>query len=209
MSKADFITELDKYLPEGTSESVVDLIYEKNVQLVITRQRNSKLGDYRPAFGRKGHQISINHNLNPYSFLITLIHEIAHFYVWIKHRNEVKPHGIEWKNQFRELMIPFLQERVFPENLEKVLANHLKNPKASSVADPILRKELIKFDAKQVTLLDEIPHKSIFLFNGNRVFRKEEKLRTRYRCFDMVHKKYYLINKSAEVELINRDFIKD
>lgn len=207
MTKEQYIAELDKYLPPNTAPEVVELIFNKQIRLVITKARNSKLGDYRPAFRGKGHQITINHNLNQYSFLITLIHEIAHFYVWLEFENTVKPHGQEWKDQFKKLLIPFIRANVFPDHLSLALAKHMKNPKASSTSDPALRKELIKYDDRPVTLLEDIPHHAIFLFNDNRVFRKEEKQRTRYRCFDIVNKKYYLINRSAEVRLINKEFI--
>ena len=209
MTREQYASELDKFLPSNTSEQVVDLIYDQKIRLIVTKARDSKLGDFRPEFGNRGHQITINHNLNPYSFLITLIHEIAHYYVWIKYKNNVKPHGVEWKNQFKILLFPFIKGDVFPDHLRLALVKHMKNPKASSTVDPNLRKELIKYDSTPVTLLEDIPPNSIFLFNQKRVFRKENKQRTRYRCFDIINKKYYLINRSAEVKLINREFIKE
>ena len=39
----------------------------------------------------------MNNNLNKYSFLITITHEIAHMMIWEKHQNKVDPHGEEWK----------------------------------------------------------------------------------------------------------------
>ena len=46
--------------------------------------------------GRPHHRISVNENLNPYAFLITLLHEVAHMTTWEKHRlrmRRCRPHG--------------------------------------------------------------------------------------------------------------------
>ncbi len=40
------------------------------------------LGDYRNSHAGKGHRISVNGNLNKYSFLITLLHELAHLFTY-------------------------------------------------------------------------------------------------------------------------------
>ena len=63
---------LKAYLPDGSFELVMPLILQHRVHLTITRHRQTKLGDYRNAWGNKNHRISINGNLNKYSFLITL-----------------------------------------------------------------------------------------------------------------------------------------
>ena len=84
-----------------------------NCQLKIKKPRLTKLGDYRCPQNGKGHIISINNNLNPYAFLITLTHEIAHMMVWEKHQNKVLPHGSEWKEMFQKLMLNFLP--LFPK----------------------------------------------------------------------------------------------
>ena len=39
------------------------------------------------------HRISVNGNLNKYSFLITLIHELAHLLTFTQYKNRVDPHG--------------------------------------------------------------------------------------------------------------------
>ncbi|TDA81831.1 sprT domain-containing protein, partial [Halomonas marinisediminis] len=81
------------------------------------------------------HQITINANLNSYRFLITLIHEIAHFEAFEKYGRFIKPHGKEWKYTFQRLMLPLINPKVFPEQLLPLIANHFRNPKASSDTD--------------------------------------------------------------------------
>nr|WP_313791522.1 SprT-like domain-containing protein [Lacinutrix neustonica] len=52
--------------------------------------------------------MTINENLNHYKFLITLIHEIAHFEAYKAFGRYIKPHGLEWKRTFQKLMLPFI-----------------------------------------------------------------------------------------------------
>ncbi|HKP31618.1 MAG TPA: hypothetical protein VJT83_02790, partial [Chitinophagaceae bacterium] len=63
---------LNNYLPEGAGEIVMHYLQEYHVHLTITRERKSILGDYRHATRDRNHRISVNGNLNKYSFLITL-----------------------------------------------------------------------------------------------------------------------------------------
>jgi len=75
---------LAQYIPEEAIDKVLNRIIEKKVHLKITRGRRTKLGDYRPPVRHSNHRISINHDLNPYAFLITFIHEFAHLLVTLK-----------------------------------------------------------------------------------------------------------------------------
>ena len=60
--------QLQHYLPEGSFEEVSQYLLQYKVQLTITRERKSVLGDYRNSHADKNHRISINGNLNQYSF---------------------------------------------------------------------------------------------------------------------------------------------
>ena len=81
---------LQQYLPEGTALTMAKWIDYFQVELSLNRPRQSVLGDYRHPYNGKGHRISVNRDLNPYAFLITLIHEFAHLTNWNKHKNCVK-----------------------------------------------------------------------------------------------------------------------
>ena len=69
---------LDKYLPEQAVPVIAQWIYKYDFKLKIKKSRSSKYGDYRPPVKGQNHLITINHDLNKYAFLITLVHEIAH-----------------------------------------------------------------------------------------------------------------------------------
>ena len=166
----------------------------------ITRSRTSKLGDYRPAHHGNPHRITVNHNLNKYSFLITLTHEVGHLVAWNKYRNKILPHGKEWKEEFRSLLLPFFSLNIFPEDILKCLTNYSLNPKASSCTDLHLVKVLKKYDENSSFIhLEDIPVKCIFRLRNGREFIKGERIRKRFKCVDVSSKKEYLVSPVAEV----------
>ena len=189
-----------KHVPEYAQSYCYELWKEHNFTFKVSRKRNSKLGDYRFDPSKSSHQISVNHDLNRYSFLITYIHELAHLTTQVKFGNRVKPHGKEWKREFRTLMFPMLTDRVFPDEILRPLADHMKNPKASSTVDGKLLVALRNYDSNSIgTLLSHIEVNSQFLFNKT-VYKKLEKRRTRSICLNMNSGRKYLISESAQVQ---------
>ena len=57
---------------------------------------------------------------------------LAHFRVNQNFKNKIRPHGNEWKNTFQLMMLPFLNNIIFPDNILSKLANYLKNPSATT-----------------------------------------------------------------------------
>jgi len=198
------LNQLQSYLPAGSYEEVAHYLHHYKVQLTITRERKSILGDYRHSFADKNHRISVNGNLNSYSFLITLLHELAHLFTYERFGHRVSAHGTEWKNEYSKILSQFLLKKIFPADIEKVLLKTLKNPAASSCADDSLLRVLRKYDpAKEGTILVEtLPQGTLFKIKGERVFRKEEKVRKRYRCVEVKTGKVYLFSPVYEVEAI-------
>jgi hypothetical protein len=143
--------------------------------------------------------ITVNGNLNPWAFLITTIHEFAHLLAWNKFRNRVDPHGKEWKDQFKILLMPFIDKGVFPPDLEFALISYISNPSASSCVDADLTIELKKHDKHKMPFLQELEDGSVFLFN-DRVYTKGQKQRTRYKCVAEGTRTVYFISGLAEVE---------
>lgn len=191
---------LSDYLPEDAVEEAFNWIVEKDVHLKISKQRKTKLGDYRAPVRHSNHRISINHNLNKYSFLITFVHEFAHLLVWEKHKNRVEPHGKEWKEKYRDLMIVFLNKKIFPEDIEKVLTKSIENSKAASTSDLKLSRILKKYDAQNDFLtLEDLEENVVFFIEGGRRFKKGQKQRTRYKCQDIDNKKIYLVHALTAV----------
>ena len=195
-------TPLLNFIPNSAHSMINQLLVNDNLVIKVKNERKTKHGDYRELPNGK-HQITINANLNSYRFLITLIHEIAHFEAYNKFGRFIKPHGKEWKQTFQHLMLPFLRPEIFPMELLPLLAKHFKNPKASSDTDAQLALALKQFDeSNDKTFVFEVPLGQAFKLYNNRVFKKGNKRRKRFECVEVKTGKLYLFNPNAEVELL-------
>lgn len=194
---------LQKYLPEPAVEEIYSCIIRYKIHLRITKNRNTKLGDYRPAYNKQPHRISINYNLNPYSFLITLIHEIAHLVAFENYKCTIRPHGKEWKYFFKELMKPYFKLNVFPYEIQIALHNYLKNPIASSKANLILSRLLKKYDdeVKKGFFVEELPENTLFKTQNGKIFKRLEQKRKRIKCKCIDNDKLYLFDPLIRVFL--------
>ncbi|MEO1484821.1 MAG: SprT-like domain-containing protein [Bacteroidota bacterium] len=194
---------LQKYLPERAVEPCFELIKTHGVHLKVVNHRVTRHGDYRRMPGG-GHQITVNASLNPYRFLITLVHEIAHLVAFEKFGRRIKPHGLEWKRTFQHLMIPFIRPEIFPSALLPLIAHHFKNPKASSSTDARLSIALKAYDTEDRVnqYIFEIPEGSTFRIYNGKLFKKGNKRIKRYECVELGTGKVYLFQPNAEVELI-------
>jgi len=191
-----------KYLPERSVLIVFELIKSNNVSLKIVSERVTKHGDYRRTPDGK-HQITVNSNLNKYRFLMTLVHEIAHLIAIEKYGRNIKPHGIEWKHTYQQLMLPFINPSVFPNQLLPDIANHFKNPRASSDTDAKLSVLLKQFDEKtDKNYIFEIPFGSTFRIHNGKVFKKGNRRIKRYECMELSSGRVYLFQPNAEIELL-------
>ena len=194
---------LQKYLPERSVESCLGLIKANGVHLKIVNHRVTRHGDYRK-MPNGMHQITVNASLNKYRFLITLVHEIAHLVAFEKFGRRIKPHGIEWKQTFQQLMLPFIRPEIFPTKLLPVIAHHFKNPKASSSTDANLAIALKEFDIEErkKPYIYELPYGCIFRIYNGKSFKKGNKRIKRYECTELATGRLYLFQPNAEVELI-------
>lgn len=193
---------LKHYIPEQAIPHVLELLKHDHLVVKVKNERKTRHGDYKKLPNNK-HQITINANLNHYRFLITLIHEIAHFEAYQNHGRFIKPHGMEWKRTFQHLMLPLINPQVFPKQVLPLLAKHFKNPKASSDSDAKLALALKQFDeANDKTYVFEVPLGNAFKLYNGKIFKKGIKRTKRIECVEIKTGKVYLFNPNAEVELI-------
>ncbi len=196
---------LKKYIPEPAVETIATWIVEYDFKLKIKKERSTKLGDYTSPQNGFNHVITVNHNLNAYSFLITLVHEVAHLTTYNKFQNRVLPHGAEWKTEFKLLMNPLLTTEVFPIDVIYALRKYLQNPAASSCSDVHLLKTLKSYDEDEGQIFVEyLPHKTLFIYNNGKVFEKGERIRKRFRCIEISTGTVYLFNPLTEVEIFEK-----
>ncbi|MCH7410266.1 SprT-like domain-containing protein [Belliella sp. DSM 111904] len=201
-----FLQAFKKHLPEKAVSYCLSLWEETPFSFHITQERTSKLGDFRYRSNQKIQTITINHNLNPYQFLITYIHEVAHLRAFSTYGLKIKPHGIEWKRSFQKLLSPLLTSDVFPIEILIPLRRYMINPKASSGADTWLMIEIKKFDKKSKIenglYLNQVKTGSKFELRG-RVFEKLELRRTRVLCLELISGRKFLISNHAEVKPVS------
>jgi hypothetical protein len=196
------ISTLQQFLPPNTYEPVLQYLHQFNVHLTIARERRSILGDYRHRTHMHNHRISVNGNLNQYSFLITLLHELAHLLTFEKFGNKVQSHGREWKTIFGQLLDQFIKHDVFPDDIKQALLRSLHNPSASSCADDVLLRVLKSYDqknGKELIFVENLPEGALFKTHDGKIFRKGEKMRKRFKCEEVATKRLYLFSPLYEV----------
>ncbi|MBM3432646.1 MAG: SprT family zinc-dependent metalloprotease [Bacteroidetes bacterium] len=202
------IQTLSDFLPPNTAEPVIDYLQRYGVHLTITRARRSALGDYRHRYQHQPHRISVNGNLNPYAFLITLLHELAHLLTYERCGNRVLAHGKEWKHCFSDLLQIFLLNHSFPVPLENELKRTIRNPAASSCAEVGLIRILRQYDSPEKienrVLMEELAPLAEFSTSDGRHFRVDKKMRKRFLCTEQKTGKQYLFSPVYEVIPLGR-----
>ncbi len=205
MPKKDVpIAQLQDFLPDGVYGPVLQYLNQYKVHLTITKERKTVLGDYRHRTLQERHRISVNGNLNKYSFLITLLHELAHLLTFEQFGNRVQAHGKEWKAVYGQVLHQFVMTKVFPPDIEAELLQSLKNPAASSCAEEGLLRVLRRYDSipDSQKLVEELPDDSLFATSDGRIFAKGKKLRKRYLCKELKTGKTYLFSGLYPARLI-------
>ena len=200
------LNQLSTYLPDGTFEDVLLFLNEYKVHLTVSRERKSVLGDYRISQIHKNHKISVNGNLNKYAFLITLLHELGHMLAYEKYGKRIPPHGVQWKNEFGEILARFIIKKVFPGDIAE-LKRSIKSPAASSCAEDGLLRILKRYDPHRpgIFFIEELSSGSFFKVKGGKIYSKGNKVRKRYLCKEISSGKLYLFSPVAEVQLIEKD----
>jgi len=203
---------LAKHVPENAIKPIAKIIRDVGIQLRITRQRLSKLGDCKPAQNGSAHKLSINGNLNPYEFLLVFLHELAHIRVFEQYGQGCRPHGKEWKHCYGSCIREFVELGCFHHRLKAPLVAYSYRVKAAGVADMKTAMILREFDRQTGVrpggssawrFLEEIPPGALFKTRNGRIFRKAEKLRTRYACRCEDTRRRFLIHGEARVVPMN------
>lgn len=199
--KRKIMAALLPYLPGVVVEYCAELVMRYKLHLHIEVERADRLGDYSPHLG-KGNRITINHNLNPYDFLITFIHELAHHTTHQKYGPHHQSHGKEWKDEFKRCMRPIVMMNVFPKDILGPLIQHMKAPKYTHTGDVELMKVLMKYNKKGVEIvLDDLPVNTLFRLSNRskKIFRKQEKLRSYILCEEVGTGKKYKVHALAKI----------
>ncbi len=202
MIKEKFRLRLSIFVPDNSVEMLMDWIFQRPLNLRISKSRRTKLGDFKVnAQANSIPQISVNGDLNSYEFLFTLLHEFAHLEVYEQYGFAVKSHGKEWKTAYQHIIQPYIEKNIFPEPLKSIIIRHMQNPKASSYADLALCKAFLSYSedvGKDQLFLEELAEGTLFEING-KLLVKGIKRRTRYLCADKSGRRKYTVSSLAIV----------
>lgn len=196
---------LERFLPPNSFEKVVEYIYLYKVHLTVAKSRKSVLGDYRHAHHGANHRISVNGNLNPYEFLITLLHEIAHLLVFEQYKNRVASHGLEWKSAYSKLLIDFIGFQIFPDEIVSAMRKSIISPAATANGETDLLLVLRKYNTKRkegVQLLSTLPVGAVFALENGKVFKKGILRRKRFACVELNTGLEYTVSALTEVRAL-------
>jgi SprT protein len=192
---------IEPHFPENAYAAVTELFRGQAVEIKIVKCRTTKFADFNPPDKQNKYPlITINNNLNPFLFLITLLHEFAHFLVWKDGHLYAKPHGKMWKDHFRRLMNTMIEKNIFPCPLVPYIAEHIEDPRATSCTDTRLYRKLSSFDKDTAgVFIEDIPDGSFFQTPDGSVYRRENKVRKRILCSSIHQKKKYLFSPIYKV----------
>ncbi len=173
----------------------------------MVRPRRTRLGDFR-VLPTGQTQITVNADLNPWSFLVTYVHEVAHAHVHRYRRRRTAPHGPAWQQAFKQLMQPLLTEVVFPVAILEPLQQYLQKPAATTYANPALMIALRAHEqqpfastAETRVLLRDVREGTTFIINKKKFVRGTLR-RTRVVCKELASGKSYAVLAHAWVETV-------
>lgn len=200
MKEKEFIEIVAPFVPQEALDYCCWLWTEHSFSFKVTRDRKTKLGDFRYTRSDRKYAVTVNRGLNNYAFLITYLHEVAHVITYRQFKNKCKPHGPEWQQNFRQIATPLLNSIVFPVSILRPLQDYLKKPAASTSGCASLTMALRLYNKEEegVQMLAEIGSGCKFVFK-DRTFMKVGKRRTRALCKDLGNGRDYLIPEVAQV----------
>jgi hypothetical protein len=189
-------------LLEGSEELVNSWLIASPVPILLAKARASKHGDFRVPRPGKPAYITMNHDLHPVEFLITLAHEIAHYRNWKNHGRRVRPHGPEWRNEFRSMLVEVLKAGIFePDIASAVIQHYFKRVLIGSGSSEQLNRLLGKSKENNGALhVADLPEGARFTLKSGKSFIKGQKMRKRYQCREIVSSRIYSVHPLAEVQ---------
>jgi len=191
------IQSLEKYLPEHTLQYLKVWFADYYIHIKITRNRNSKLGDYRKLHDNS-HEITINSTLVPELFFFVLTHELAHLLAFEKYGRRISPHGNEWKETFRQMLLQSID--VYSENLKPIIVKFSRSPKANFMSSPDLVKYFHIEKQDDTLIFIEKLQKGDFFIYRNEKYLLEGLIKKNYLCKNLATGRKYSFKPLARVE---------
>ncbi|GEN68964.1 MULTISPECIES: SprT-like domain-containing protein [Chryseobacterium] len=191
------IKSLEKYLPPNTLQYLKIWFSDYFIHIKVTRNRNSKLGDYRK-LPDDSHEITVNSTLTPQLFFFVLTHELAHLIAFEKYGRRISPHGNEWKETFRKMLIESLE--IYDEDLKPIIVKFSKAPKANFMASPdLVRYFHTEKQDDSLQFIEELQKGEFFIYR-NEKYLLEGLVKKNYLCKNLATGRKYSFKPLARVE---------
>lgn len=192
---------LQRYLPEHTLPFLRKWFADYYIHIKITKNRNSKLGDYRQMPDRS-HQITLNSTLQPELFFFVLTHELAHLLAFQKFGYRIVPHGAEWKQTFREMLLESIG--VYDLALQPIIRKFSRSPKANFMSSPELVRYFHIEDAEDPSVFLETLDVGQFFTYRNATYIINEKDKKKYICTQQPSGRKFFFKPLARVHKIEK-----
>lgn len=191
------IQSLEKYLPQNTLQYLKIWFSDYYIHIKVTRNRNSKLGDYRK-LPDNSHEITVNSTLTPQLFFFVLTHELAHLIAFEKYGRRISPHGNEWKKTFRNMLLESLE--IYDEDLKPIIMKFSKSPKANFMATPdLVRYFHTEKQDDSLRFIEELEKGEFFIYR-NEKYLLEGLIKKNYLCKNLATGRKYSFKPLARVE---------
>ena len=132
---------------------------------------------------------------------LTLTHEIAHAITWTKYGfdKNIKPHGTEWKDEYRSFVLRFMGKGYFSVDLEHAINVHMLKPRF----DTKLHSELMKVLNPGQIPVGEVNYNCKFKFlNSEQVYKKLDKHYSTVTVMTVENHTLYTAHKDAMVVMV-------
>lgn len=191
------IQSLEKYLPPNTLPYLKIWFADYYIHIKITKNRDSKLGDYRK-LPDNTHEITLNSTLVPELFFFVLTHELAHLIAFEKYGRRISPHGNEWKETFRQMLLQSLE--VYEEKLRPVIVKFSRSPRANFMASPeLVRYFHIEKQDDRLVFIEKLQKGDVFMYR-NEKYLLEGLIKKNYLCKNLATGRKYSFKPLARVE---------
>jgi len=194
------IAAIRPHVPAAWITPLTKLLQKTPVLVRIAGRRKSKHGDHRLAATKSHSIISVNDLGNPWQFVVTLLHELAHAQVAHECGPKAAPHGAQWKIAFRRLLITHLD--LFPSDLRDAVSNYARHPLYSTSSHPQLAAALRPYDTTDCRpTVEELCDGQMFSLDGKLVLIRQRLLRKRFLCTTVDGRTYH-VSSAARVHTV-------
>ncbi len=169
------------YIPDQAHGFIKALLKENPANVVPVSIRSTKQGDCHRQPNEGFHKITVNKCGNPYQFLITLIHELAHARAYREYGLRIRPHGREWRITFSAFLHRSLGANCYPNEIVSIVRQSAFSPTATSSLS--LEKALRQFDKlDKRPLVSELPEGTLFSLRSGVILQKGKGAQNHFRC---------------------------